>query len=283
MTKFICSCSGYLIAMALAPAAVAQELTLFEPVETPPEQMQQQVAQPQPSFAVNQNGQPAYTLRGIVRVGDRYSVSVVNRAGVAQQLNWSENERVGVPGLPGYEIVGVTARSVALIQPPNDPCIEAPTLGVSCRGATQALLSITTATPLPAVATMVPQNVMGPAAQFGNAQFGAAQFGNAQPMGPQNPFEAAILAQQAQQQAQQAQMGVTAVAPAGAAFVNPFSGEAQPVEQLPPEIQAAREAQMRARAQRLNRFQQRIPDNQIPQGMQRVTTPFGDRLIQSRE
>jgi hypothetical protein len=98
----------------------------------------------------------------------------------------------------------------------------------------------------------------------------------------QNPFEAAIQAQQAQAAAQ----GLPVPVPGGQGFfVNPFSGQAELVDQQSPEQQATRDARQRARGERLNRLVEasRIPDDQIPPGMRRVTTPFGDSLVPERE
>jgi hypothetical protein len=102
------------------------------------------------------------------------------------------------------------------------------------------------------------------------------------PSAPQNPFEAAIQAQQAQAAAQ----GLPPPGPGGQGFfVNPFSGQAELVDQQSPDQQSAREARQRARGERLNRLVEasRIPDDQVPAGMRRVTTPFGDRLVPERE
>lgn len=240
--------------------SAAQELTLFEPVDAAAVEAQQA----QPQFIMNQNGQPAFTVRGTVRVGDSYQVSIVNREGIVKNVSWRAGERIGVPGAESYEILDVQARSVTLLHPSSDPCIESPSVGVRCTNPTQAVLSLATAAPLPPTS-----NQPAPNPDFDGPQNG---FNNG---APQNPFEAAI-------QAQQAQQGAMAIPAQGgqASFVDSFGQ----TNQVPPEVQAQIDARGRARAQRLGQFQpNRIPDDQIPQGMRRVTTPFGDRLIPIRE
>jgi hypothetical protein len=243
-----------LLTSLLSGWTAAQELTLFEQVETAPAEQPQAA----PQFMMNQNGQPAFTVRGTVRVGDLYRVSLVNREGVVKMLEWRAGERVTVPGADGYAVLDVQPRSVLLLQPQGDPCMEAPALGVSCNASGQSLLTLSTAAVLPPTmnqpAPTATAGVTGPA------------------MGPQNPFEAAIQAQQAQQ-----------AAAGPAVFIGP-NGQQVVVDPNSPEMQAARDARQRARADRLGQFQPaRIPDDQIPPGMRRVSTPFGDRLIPERE
>jgi hypothetical protein len=60
---------------------------------------------------------------------------------------------------------------------------------------------------------------------------------------------------------------------------NPFSGELQTARNLTPEELAEREVSRQQRAERFRNFEiLRIPDDEIPEGMQRVRTPFGDSL-----
>jgi hypothetical protein len=52
------------------------------------------------------------------------------------------------------------------------------------------------------------------------------------------------------------------------------------VQQLSPEEQAARAQRQQQRTDRLRAFQgRRIDDADIPPGMQRARTPFGDTLV----
>lgn len=269
-----------LLTSLLAGLASAQELTLFEQVETDPVEQQQT----QPQLIVNQNGQPAFTVRGLLRVGDEYRASLVDRTGQMKEVRWRAGEDAMVPGMQGYNVVSVQPRSVTIEQPAGDPCVESPTVGVTCMSQTMSVLSISTAAPLP------PRPEQIQYTDPNNPNMGVYNNGGV----PQNPFEAAIQAQQAgMQQAGFAGAPVGAITqdgvvvgrgPNGQVYVNPFNGQQQVVDQMTPEMQAAREARQRARADRLGQFQPvRIPDDQIPPGMRRVTTPFGDRLVPERE
>ena len=60
---------------------------------------------------------------------------------------------------------------------------------------------------------------------------------------------------------------------------NPFTGELQTLPDRTPEEEAERNRIRAERAERFRNFEVvRIPDNEIPEGMQRVRTPFGDSL-----
>lgn len=66
----------------------------------------------------------------------------------------------------------------------------------------------------------------------------------------------------------------------GRTVFNPFTGENEVVPPLSEEEQRAREERQRERAARLQQFQPvRIPDEDVPEGMRKVSTPFGDRLV----
>jgi hypothetical protein len=69
-----------------------------------------------------------------------------------------------------------------------------------------------------------------------------------------------------------------------AEFINPFVNIAADAAPMQDAEMAARADRARARAERLEQFQvERIADDQIPPGMRRVRTPFGDRLVPVRE
>ncbi len=255
--------------LLLSGTVLGQELTLFEPVET--QTADDKPAQGQTAL-VNQNGQPAYTLRSSTRIGDSYWVELVDRQGKTIKVNWRPGDHAPVAGAGGFAIEDIQQRSVILAQPGNDPCVNSPTKGVNCVNASRSRLSLAMAAPLP-------PTVQGPQPQPRGGNNGGAP---SPAVGPQNPFEAAIQAQQAQAAAQ----GLAGPVQGGGqgVFVNPFTGKAEVVDQPSAAEQAGRDARQRARADRLNRNEpQRIPDTQVPTGMRRVTTPFGDRLVPVRE
>lgn len=253
----------------VSPALQAQELTLFEPVDADP--VAEQVAGPQPFTP--QNGQPAFTVRSTMRVGDSFRAVLIDRSGQSRAVTWQPGELTPVEGYDGFTIKSIDARSVALAHPASDPCVIASDQGVSCQDSSTSLLQLSTAAaPLPPTL-----NVVGPQPVNGIAP--VAGIANAPPM---NPFEAAIQAQAAME----ANGGVPVPVPGvqQGAFVNPFTGQTQVVDPASPEVQQLRATRQQARQERLNRMEpQRIPADQVPAGMRVVTTPFGDRLVPIRQ
>ena len=196
-------------------------------------------------ITVNANSQPAFTLRGTSRFGDQHHMVLVARSGEVVKLSWRDGEQVAIPGYTGFQVMETDARQVTLRHPDNDSCFNAEELGVQCTDGNVAVLSLSTAQPLQTNGTAGVNTV------------------NAVPgMDP-----GAVVTVDGQQ-----------------VFINPFSGEPEVQQQMSEEERIAREERRRARAERLQQFQAvRIEDADIPPGMRRVRTPFGDRLVPERE
>ena len=227
----------------------AQELTLFEQIDAEAEGELPTQAAP---MGMPQNGEPAFTLRGTSRFGDEYSTTLINRNGEPVKVRWHEGENIPVPGFDGFNVVAISSRSVSLTHPAFDACVTAEQRGVSCTGDNIAVLSM---------ATSVPLAVNGTPPGFAPGQ-GPIPVDTGETFGVPRPLNA---------QGQQV-------------FVNPFSGETEVVNQLPPEEQAARAERQQRRAERLNQFEAvRINDADVPPGMRVVRTPFGDRIVPERE
>jgi hypothetical protein len=255
---------AWLSLLALPVGAQAQTLTLFEPTEAGNAPREAGPAQGG-IIAVpgGGGGQPAFTLRSTSRIGDNYHVVLVGRDGAISQVAWQAGQSAAVPGHGGFAVTQVAGRSVTLTQP--EPCIAAPDKGVSCGVDNQAQLALATAAPAVAQA-----QAAQPPAKAPNQQ---------------DPFAAA-----AQAGGQPPALGLRGVRTAGQVIVdqntgqpiviNPFTGQPEAVQQLSPEEQAARADRQRQRADRLRSFQgRRIDDADIPPGMQRARTPFGDTLV----
>ncbi|MDR0780806.1 MAG: hypothetical protein LBF16_08945 [Pseudomonadales bacterium] len=251
----------WLFLLILPLGAKAQTLTLFEPTET------STVPQPvalAPSITPG-GSQPAFTLRSTSRIGDSYHAVLVNRDGGIVQVAWQAGQSAAVPGYGGFAVTKVAGRAVTLTQ--SEPCISAPDKGVSCAADNQALLAL--ATSAPAVAQAAPAAVPRPT--------------------PQNPFAAVVQA--GRQRGNNNNAGIRGVLPRGGGptfvdqtngqvVINPFTGQPEVVPPLSPEEQAARAQRQVQRADRLRAFQpRRIDDADIPPGMQRASTPFGDTLV----
>lgn len=260
-----------LLLSVLASSTQAQQLSLFEPVEGEgdPNML---APTPDQAFTPQGNGQPAYTLRSVSRFGNQYQAVLIDRSGQTVKLNWSEGETAPVPN-SGFNVVAAgSASSVSLLHPAGDNCIDSALVGVSCSAPNRSELHLAPAAPLAsngAVPAFVgPQQ--GAPGSFDN-------FGNA-PLAPAQGF---------------VENGAVGVFPPGVdpaqggqqVFINPFSGEPEVMPQVAPEELAARQQRQELRAARLRQFEQtqRVEDADIPAGMQRVRTPFGDRLMPIRE
>lgn len=259
------------LALLAAPALLlfqplaAQELSLFEqPVR---EAVQQAIPMgPEQPFA-NGNGQPAYTLRGISRFGNQYHATLINRAGEVAKVSWNAGETPRVAN-SGFTIVAAGPATLSLAHPPGDSCISADLAGVSCSDGNRSELRLTVAMPLASNGVAPMPAAMGPNQQNPNFIRDSATGA------PVNPFEAAAIQQRVDQPQQNGQQ----------VFINPFSGEPEVMPQVSPEELAARQQRQELRAQRLQQFEQpRVNDADVPPGMQRVRTPFGDRLMPIRE
>lgn len=238
--------------LLLSVTAQAQELRLFEQTEsdavdnimpTGPEQVFSQG-----------NGQPAYTLRSISRFGEQYQAVLISRSGEVVKVNWNAGEPAPVANT-GFSVVAAGSGSLSLMHPAGDSCVTAEATGVACSATNQSELRLTLAVPL-ASNGVAPPPVQGPEQQQVNGFFGGA-----------DPLGANANGQNGPQ-----------------VFINPFSGEAEVMPQISEEERGARQQRQEVRAARLRQFEQeRIEDADVPAGMQRVRTPFGDRLMPVRE
>jgi hypothetical protein len=200
------------------------------------------------------NGQPPYTLRSLSRFGNQFQAILINRAGEVSKLAWQEGETPQVLNSGGFAVVSAGPSSLSLQHPPGDACVAAITSGVTCVTGDRSELRLTVAAPLP------PTFVATAPAQA-NGFFGGDQ------MGPMPPGDVPVNSE------------------GQPVFINPFSGEPEVMPEMSEEQRADRTARAQLRAERLRQFEQSsvIQDADIPPGMQRVRTPFGDRLVRVRE
>ena len=234
--------------LGLAQSVAAQQLNLFEPVESD-SQFDQVRA---PEFIPNGNGQPAFTVRGTSRFGDEFKAVLVNRNGSVANITWHTGESVQVPGFNGYSVTDVTPSSVSVSHLGGDPCIASQAVGVSCASSTMSLLTVATAAAL--------------------ASNGSNAKGPPTPQNAPGAVDGAVAAF--------GQGGVSTNANGQQVFINPFSGQPEVVAEIPEAERLAREERQQQRSNRLRQFEvPRINDADVPPGMQVVRTPFGDRLV----
>ncbi len=219
------------LSLTTAPALYAQDasLSLFEPVasevQVNPDEAQNQVPR-------NTGGDPAFTLIGTSRIGNRFKVTLAASDGEIVHVTMAPGSTQDIPDHPGFRIVDTGSRTVAISSPRSSPCIEAEGKGVTCRPNGVSELALATAAPVSV------------ADRDGNSNNNANNNGeqttqNGTPdVQMENPFAAALRA----------------------AAENDGNG---------------------VRRGRRESFQaQRIPDEDVPPGMRRVRTPFGDRLVE---
>jgi hypothetical protein len=217
----------------------AQKLDLFQDIETQETDNTNRVARNQQSK--NTATSPLFTVKGISRFGDRYLVSLITNNGSSEIIRWLSKTSVSLRGYPGYSIADVSSKTVTLVYPEASGCSPIPDKGINCNGP-YMLLSLTNGEP-------IKQNNV--AENNSNIDFTNQEEENIDIIDGEE----------------------------GRFFRNPFSGEMQEIPELSPEELARRDERRGRRAEMFRDFEiVRIPDEDIPEGMQRIRTPFGDSL-----
>ena len=235
-----------LLFMCISWSTFAQELKLFEETDAVPQANNRVSRQPDRTPA---NTEPAFTLKSTSRFGDEYRTNLLSKGGDVVSVSLKKGESALITGYEGYSVVDIGSRYVSIRMPDDQPCVEAKDKGVSCAGSNLAKLTLANAKPLAAPREQPRANSGRPATAT------VATDAN----GPNND---------------------SGNAQAQPVLINPFSGEPQVIPQISDEERQARAQRQAARAQRLQNFQPvRIPDDEVPQGMRKVSTPFGDRLV----
>lgn len=237
-----------LVTVFLSQYSLGQtELNLFQ--ETSDSQQRTETSTRRTERSSQRETEPAFTLVGTTRFGEEYSASLLARNGDALRVEWKKDTVVQVGGYRGYSIASIGSRRVSMRMPDSDPCIANESKGVRCNG-NIALLSLSYSDPLAAIESLDNSTVINDSVE--------------------NNDDTEALADDESSQT---------IANSRVLRRNPFSGELQELPDLTPEQQAARAERQQERAERFRNFEiVRIPDNEIPEGMQRVRTPFGDSL-----
>ena len=227
-----------LISFALFSNCHAQKLDLFQDIEV---QADNEERAPRNQIDKKFETSPVFSVKGISRFGDKYLVSLQTTNGDPIVIQWLGKTSSSLKGFPGYSIIDVGSRSVSLVYPEGSGCTEFPDQGIKCNGP-YMLLSLTNGVP-------IEQDIELEKTDANNAT---------------------ILEEE--------KIDVVD-SEDGRFFRNPFSGEMQQIPDLSPEEQAMRDERRQRRAELFRDFEiVRIPDEEIPEGMQRVRTPFGDSL-----
>lgn len=186
-TMHVFSTSRTLLLACLAcfgMAAQAQELQLFEPVETPAQGAEPGQTLAEDSAQIAMPTAPAFTLVGTSRIGGRQTATLLSSTGEIVKVALSEDGDQPIDGYPGYRLVRVSSRQAAISLPEGMPCLGSRSQGVSCGADGLVALSLTMAAPVP---------VAEPAVQT-DGQPVVAEVTENGDVPPDNPFAAALRA-----------------------------------------------------------------------------------------
>ncbi len=128
---------------------------------------------------------PSFTLVGTSRIGDRHRATLASSNGEIVVVSTSPGVSQDIPDYPGYRVVGIGARRVAIAGPADMPCVAIADKGVSCDSNGVSQLTLASAAPVAPSVVMDTSN--GAGANGGTAA--AADEANLE-----NPFAAALRA-----------------------------------------------------------------------------------------
>jgi len=188
---------------------------------------------------------PGFSLRSVARFGDSYWGLVTDAVGNSMEVHWLPGEQTSLGELAQYSGYKVLELTARTLR------LQFPQ-GLPCSASGQeGLVCVDDTTALLSLVSLAPL-------QSNGSQTLQTEQPSAVP-GPEQTMD-------------------------NAEFINPFVNIAADAAPMQDAEMAARADRARARAERLEQFQvERIADDQIPPGMRRVRTPFGDRLVPVRE
>jgi len=197
--------------------------------------------------------EPAFTLVGTSRFGEKYFASLLSREGKSLNVEWTPGKVVNIEGFLNYGLANVDSRTSSIRLPASETCIESEEKGVKCNG-NIAVLTLSNGAPIERAVNLDAQSE-GIVANINSGSEVEAETVDPEPEDGRTIPGTNVLRR------------------------NPFSGELQTLPNLTAEEQAAREQRRAERAEQFRNFEVvRIPDDEIPDGMRRVRTPFGDSL-----
>lgn len=226
----------------------SQQLDLFQITE-PNRQEDTARRRDRPSRENSNNTVPMFTLIGTSRFGEKYIVSLLSKDDKKITMEWTPGKIETIDGYRNYGLANVGSRKATIRYPDAESCFSNPKSGVLCSG-NMALLTLSNADPIERSILNEPDS-------------------QAEVVG--NPFE--LINDTNSDQNSETIPGTNVLRR------NPLSGELQTLPDLSPEEIAARERRRAERAEQFRNFEiVRIPDDEIPDGMRRIRTPFGDSL-----
>lgn len=127
-------------------SAYSQDFTLFEPVDSPQQDQQQQVDRPPRDG--QRSAEPEFVLTGTARIGDAYHAILTHRSGELVVIRSQPNQVTPIAGYEQYTVTEVGQGRVVMNFPAGFPCQDATDKGVACRGSGQGELRLVNSAPL---------------------------------------------------------------------------------------------------------------------------------------
>ena len=185
----------------------------------------------------------AFELSSVSRFGEEYH-AILQKNGTKQTIIWEKNSTQSIPGSPGYSVINISSRSVAISYPFGTQCNDNVEAGIECNG-DMARLSLRKTKP-----TMPNQITI---------EKSDAILAENNVSSPVEPGDVRVSR-------------------------NPFNGEIQELPPLTQDEIKFREERRARRVEQFQNFEiVRIPDEEVPIGMRVVRTPFGDSLERIEE
>ena len=240
--------SSFFIFSVSSIQAYSQQLDLFQTTE--PNRQEETTSRVNRSSRENTNStEPAFMLIGTGRFGEKYIVSLLTKDKKKITMEWTPGKIEAIDGYVNYGIANIGSRTATIRYPDAESCFSYPKKGVVCNG-NMAVLTLSNAEPIERSILKEPNT-------------------SAEVAG--NPFEQ--ISEDSSDENSETIPGTNVLRR------NPLSGELQTLPDLSPDEIAARERRRAERAEQFRNFEiVRIPDDEIPDGMRRVRTPFGDSL-----
>ncbi|MEX2132378.1 MAG: hypothetical protein WD772_12930, partial [Pseudohongiellaceae bacterium] len=114
---------------ATSQSSLAQNLTLFEPIDTA-QTPEQQVNRP--SRDGPRSSDPEFVLTGTSRIGNTYSAILTHRSGESVVVRSSPNQVTRIEGFETFSITDVGQGRAVISYPGGIPCVDAADKGVRC-------------------------------------------------------------------------------------------------------------------------------------------------------
>jgi len=234
----------YIILLISSSVVFSQELKLFQ--ETDKDQSEQSRRLDRSS---NQQltSNPEFRLVGTSRFGEKYFLSLIGKDQQKINMEWLPGKILPIEGFKDFALVDVNSRKATIRYPSSITCESKKEIGISCNGS-MAILTLNNAKPIENINSLKEERI-------------------------DDNFEIS------DEELSLSDNDADTLPGTNILRRNPFSGELQTLPNLTPDEIASREQRRAEREEQFRNFEiVRIADDDIPDGMRRIRTPFGDSL-----